>query len=221
MGKAAQLLSEHIARISFPLRNVPMMRYLIPVLSVIPGLFASGPVVAAEFDLVIRGGRIVDGTGNPWFAADIAIRGDRIVSAGRVAGQAKREADASGMIVAPGFIDIHSHSNFLLHLEDAVRKMTSLNAAKVGLTDRRLLRPGQYADITVFDPTTVIDRSTCSEPFQYSTGIRHVLVNGQLVLHDGRHTGAMPGRTLRKTRELEHAAERRESGAAAREAVPR
>lgn len=73
----------------------------------------------------------------------------------------------------------------------------------------------------MFDPTTVIDRSTCSEPFQYSTGIRHVLVNGQLVLHDGRHTGAMPGRTLRKTRELEHAAERRESGAAAREAVPR
>jgi N-acyl-D-amino-acid deacylase len=85
----------------------------------------------------------------------------------------------------------------LLRLEDAVRKMTSLNAAKVGIEDRGLLRPGMYADITIFDPEKVIDRATYTEPFQYSEGIEYVLVNGRLVLERGRHTGARPGRVLR------------------------
>ena len=64
--------------------------------------------------------------------------------------------------------------------------MTSLNAAKAGLLDRGLLRPGQYADVVVFDPATVIDHSTYVEPFQYSTGIIHVLVNGKLALENGQ-----------------------------------
>jgi N-acyl-D-aspartate/D-glutamate deacylase len=85
----------------------------------------------------------------------------------------------------------------LLGLEDAVRKMTSLNAAKVGLLDRGLLRPGSFADITVFDPNAVIDRSSYLEPFQYSDGIDYVLVNGQVVLDGGRATDARPGRALR------------------------
>ncbi len=85
----------------------------------------------------------------------------------------------------------------LLRLEDAVRKMTSLNAAKLGIQDRGLLRPGMYADITIFDADKVIDRATYSEPFQYSEGIEYVLVNGQLVLIRGQHTGAKPGRVLR------------------------
>ena len=59
----------------------------------------------------------------------------------------------------------------LLRLEDAVRKMTSLNAAKVGLLDRGILRPGLFADVVIFDPDTVIDHATYLEPFQYSTGI--------------------------------------------------
>ena len=84
----------------------------------------------------------------------------------------------------------------LLRLEDAVRKMTSLNAAKVGLLDRGLLRPGLFADVTIFDPETVVDQATYLEPFQYSDGIRYVLVNGQLVLDGGQHTHAHPGRAL-------------------------
>jgi N-acyl-D-aspartate/D-glutamate deacylase len=88
----------------------------------------------------------------------------------------------------------------LLRLEDAVRKMTSLNAAKAGLVDRGLLRPGLCADITVFDPNTVIDHATYLDPFQYSTGIISVIVNGRIVLDRGQHTHAHPGRALRHGR---------------------
>lgn len=70
------------------------------------------------YDVVIRHARIVNGSGNPWFHGDVAIRGQRIVAVGRVpAGKAGREIDAHGLVVAPGFIDIHSHSDYLL-LED-------------------------------------------------------------------------------------------------------
>ena len=73
--------------------------------------------LAAQYDLVIRNGRIMDGTGNPWFQGDVAVSGDRIAQVGRIEGSAKREIDAKGLVVASGFIDIHSHSDFLL-LED-------------------------------------------------------------------------------------------------------
>jgi N-acyl-D-amino-acid deacylase len=90
----------------------------------------------------------------------------------------------------------------ILRLEDAVRKMTSLNAAKVGLIDRGLLKPGHYADIAIFDPATVIDHSTYLEPFQYSTGIIFAMVNGKLVLENGQPSPARPGRALRHGRSV-------------------
>ena len=85
----------------------------------------------------------------------------------------------------------------LLTLEDAIRKMTSLNAAKINLRDRGLVRAGYFADLVIFDAEQVIDRSTYTDPFQYSEGISHVLVNGQLVFDEGRATDARPGRALR------------------------
>ncbi len=85
----------------------------------------------------------------------------------------------------------------LLRLEDAIRKMTSLNAAKLGLRDRGSLQAGLAADITIFDPSKIVDRSTYTEPFQYSEGIAYVIVNGRLVLEGSQHTGALPGRALR------------------------
>ena len=85
----------------------------------------------------------------------------------------------------------------LLTLEEAVRKMTSRPAARVGLSDRGILRPGMAADITVFDPETVRDVSTFEDPNHYSVGVRYVLVNGRAVVDEGKITAERPGRILR------------------------
>ncbi len=229
------------------------------------------PIVDSNFDVVIRSGRIFDGTGNPWFLGDVAIRGDRIALISRTPlGAGKVEIDATGLVVAPGFIDIHSHSDLviledgraeskvrqgvttdilgegsssgpyhgsttsprvtvngvehrwtrlveyldlfdeagayvreagILRLEDAIRKMTSLNAAKAGLTDRGLLLVGKYADVTIFAAEGVTDTSTYTDPFQYSEGFEYVIVNGQIVLQKGIRTDARPGRSLRRSRD--------------------
>jgi N-acyl-D-aspartate/D-glutamate deacylase len=98
----------------------------------------------------------------------------------------------------PRVLGVYVRETKLLRLEDAVRKMTSLNAAKLGIGDRGLLRPGLFADLTLFDAERVIDRSTYTQPFQYSEGIEYVIVNGQVVLEKGKHTGARPGRALRR-----------------------
>lgn len=81
----------------------------------------------------------------------------------------------------------------VLTLEDAVRKMTSANAAKVRQFDRGLLRPGLWADVTIVDPRRVIDRATYEEPRQYADGIEYVIVNGTVVIDRGQHTHARPG----------------------------
>jgi N-acyl-D-amino-acid deacylase len=98
----------------------------------------------------------------------------------------------------PRVLGVYVRELGLLRLEDAVRKMTSANASKLGIPDRGLLRPGNYADVVVFDPEHVIDRATYAKPFQYSEGIVYVLVNGKLVLEEGKHTGERPGRALRR-----------------------
>ncbi|HYO83399.1 MAG TPA: amidohydrolase family protein [Bryobacteraceae bacterium] len=85
----------------------------------------------------------------------------------------------------------------VLTLEEAIRKMTSANATKLGIQDRGILRPGMWADVTVFDPARVIDNATYEKPHQYAAGINYVLVNGQLVLAQGEHTNARPGQVLR------------------------
>jgi N-acyl-D-amino-acid deacylase len=100
----------------------------------------------------------------------------------------------------PRVLGVYVRQKHLLRLEDAVRKMTSLNAAKLGLVDRGLLRPGQYADVTLFDPDRVVDRATYLDPFQYPEGIEAVVVNGRVVLEGGRPTGARPGRVLRHSK---------------------
>jgi len=85
-----------------------------------------------------------------------------------------------------------------LTLEEAIRKMTSANAAKIGAFDRGLLRPGMMADVTVFDAGRIIDNATFEKPHQYATGVEYVIVNGQVVLDHGQHTGARPGVILKR-----------------------
>jgi dihydroorotase/N-acyl-D-amino-acid deacylase len=85
----------------------------------------------------------------------------------------------------------------VLTLEDAIRKMSSAVATRLSIADRGLLRPGFYADLVVFDPTTIADRATFEQPHQLSVGITHVLVNGTLVVKDGAHSGAKPGKLVR------------------------
>jgi len=97
----------------------------------------------------------------------------------------------------PRVLGVYVRQRGLLRLEDAIRKMTSLNAAKIGILERGLLRSGQYADVTIFDAERVVDKSTYTEPFQYSEGIEYVIVNGQLVLERGKHLGVKSGRALR------------------------
>jgi N-acyl-D-amino-acid deacylase len=85
----------------------------------------------------------------------------------------------------------------LLSLAEAVRRLTSLPATNLKITNRGYLRPGYFADLVVFDPDSIKDHATYSSPHQYSTGVVDVFVNGVLVLRDGEHTGAMPGRVVR------------------------
>jgi N-acyl-D-amino-acid deacylase len=84
----------------------------------------------------------------------------------------------------------------LVTLHEAVRKMTALPAARFGLEQRGLIRPGYRADLTVFDASRVCDTATFSQPQTYPDGIPHVLVNGEIVVRDGEHTGRRPGRVL-------------------------
>jgi dihydroorotase/N-acyl-D-amino-acid deacylase len=84
----------------------------------------------------------------------------------------------------------------VLRLEDAVRRMTSLPAQRIGQFDRGLIRPGMKADITIFDPERIIDRAEFGNPHQYAEGVSYVVVNGVAVLDDGKMTGARPGGIL-------------------------
>jgi N-acyl-D-aspartate/D-glutamate deacylase len=85
----------------------------------------------------------------------------------------------------------------VLSLSEAVRKMTSMNAEKINVPDRGLLKAGYWADVTVFDPEKVADRATYENPHQYAVGISYVLVNGEIVLENGNLTSALPGKVLR------------------------
>lgn len=85
----------------------------------------------------------------------------------------------------------------LITLPEAIRKLAALPAENLKIRDRGYLRPNYFADVVVFDPDTVQDHATFVDPHQYATGVVHVFVNGEAVLRDGEHTGALPGRVVR------------------------
>jgi len=98
----------------------------------------------------------------------------------------------------PRILGKYVREDKVLTLEDAVRKMTSFNAEKLGITDRGTIEPGMKADLAVFDPALVLDRATFENPHQFPVGIDYVVVNGVVTLTKGEYTGARSGRILRK-----------------------
>jgi N-acyl-D-aspartate/D-glutamate deacylase len=97
----------------------------------------------------------------------------------------------------PRILSEYVRAQHTMRLEEAVRKMTSQAASRVGITDRGILRPGMMADIVVFDPAGIRDVATYSDSLHYSVGVKDVFVNGSPVVLDGKITGERPGRALR------------------------
>jgi N-acyl-D-amino-acid deacylase len=93
-------------------------------------------------------------------------------------------------------LSVYVRERRTISLEDAVRKMTSFPAQRLGLIDRGLLRPGMKADISIFDPIKVRDMATFEKPHQYAAGFSHVIVNGEIVFEAGTMTSARPGKVL-------------------------
>jgi N-acyl-D-amino-acid deacylase len=130
---------------------------------------------AQDYDLVVRGGRVVDGSGNPAFFADVAVKGGRIVAIGRVTGAAAKEIDAQGLIVAPGFIDVHTHADevgeanakpFHKRAENFIRM--GVTTVVVGNCGSSALHVGQfYREVDTNPPsvnvTTLIGHNTVRE----------------------------------------------------------
>jgi N-acyl-D-amino-acid deacylase len=111
----------------------------------------------------------------------------------------------------PGVLERYVRNNPVLSLQEAIRKMTSFPAQRMGIMDRGVLRPGAWADVAVFDLERVHDRATNlyphrypfeNFPHQYPEGIDYVLVNGTVVVENGEHTGALPGKVLRNGRSV-------------------
>ena len=98
----------------------------------------------------------------------------------------------------PRVLGVYVRERGWLTLPEAIRKMTSLPAQRLGWQDRGTIREGAFADLVLFDPDTVIDRSTFAEPTQTPVGIEKVFVNGVAVWSDGKATGERPGRVLLK-----------------------
>jgi N-acyl-D-amino-acid deacylase len=86
----------------------------------------------------------------------------------------------------------------IIGFEEAIRRMTSLPAQKFGLKERGLLREGFAADVVIFNPETIIDKSVFDNPHQFAAGIPYVIVNGKVVIEDGTHNGTRSGKALRK-----------------------
>ena len=86
----------------------------------------------------------------------------------------------------------------VLSLEESIYKMTGLPARKLGLKDRGIIAEEACGDLVIFDPSEVEDAATFQEPHQYPKGIKYVMVNGQIVVEEGEHTRAKPGKVLRK-----------------------
>jgi len=126
-----------------------------------------------QLDLLLLNGKVLDGTGNPWFLQDVGITADRITFVGDASLEgvnAKETLDVEGLLVTPGFWDVHSHAN-----PDT---------------------PEGRAALPQLHPTSAKPSMDTEEPHRYSEGIVHAIVSGRLALKDGKPTGVLAGRPL-------------------------
>jgi N-acyl-D-amino-acid deacylase len=128
----------------------------------------------------------------PW--VDIASDGSSLSTEGQLAAGHPHPRNFGTF---PRILGHYVREEKVLTLEDAVRRMTSLPAQRLGLKDRGLLREGYWADVVVFDPDRISDMATFASPKQYPAGINYVMVNGSVVIDGGNHTGERPGMVLR------------------------
>ncbi|MCK4446445.1 MAG: amidohydrolase family protein, partial [Candidatus Marinimicrobia bacterium] len=97
----------------------------------------------------------------------------------------------------PRILGKYCREERIFDLPTAIKKMTSMSAKKLGINKRGILKKGYFADITIFNPKTIIDNATYTNPHQYPTGIKYVIVNGKLTIKKGKHTGELKGKVLR------------------------
>ena len=128
----------------------------------------------------------------PWVAIDNDSSG---TSPEGILGQEHPHPRAYGTF--PRILRKYVREEKALTLEDAIRKFSALPAQRMRLTDRGVLKAGMWADVVIFDPATVHDLATFDDPNQLSEGMDYVLVNGVLVIEQGKMTGALPGKVLR------------------------
>lgn len=145
------------------------------------GLRAQEP----QYDILIRGGRIVNGTGNPWFSGDVGITGDRIVAVGRLDNvEAARVIDATGMIVAPGFIDLHTHSDFPLLADGTAQSKVRQGVTVDVIGESRSVAPGGGLDPGFAGVGVAVDWTTFSG---YFDRIERQGISMNLIAHVSYH----------------------------------
>jgi len=154
------------------------------------------------YDVVIRNGRVLDGEGNPWILADVAIKDGRFVKIGRIAAHGKREIDARGKYVSPGWIDMMDQSGSVLRRNGlAENKLQEGVTTAIGGEGGTPVPAGQVAEFfnTLERQGISINfgSATYEKPMGFPAGIEWVLVNGVVAIDHGKHTGAKAGRALR------------------------
>jgi len=142
-----------------------------------------------QFDLLIIGGLIYDGSGRPGIIADMGIKNGKIAALGN--------PHPRNFGTFPRLLGKYGRKEKLFTPAEALRKITSLPATARGIKNRGLIEIGNYADVVIFDSKQIVDRATWTAPHQYPAGIRFGIVNGGVAIDDGEFTGKLAGRVLR------------------------
>jgi len=184
-----------------------MKKYGMLIILLALSLMDATPAMTADYDLVISSGRVMDPETKYNKIANVGIKNGTIAIITNKSIKGKEAIDATGHVVAPGFIDIHAHGQNIgdYRMQEALRKMCLMPAQTLEgfvpqMKTKGRLQEGMDADIVVFDPETISDVGTYEAPNQPAVGVQSLLVNGTLVVADGKLIpDAAPGQPIRRT----------------------